>query len=235
MDEKPFAVVVWRWGGVHSKYTAYHVNAMKNMVKRNLTVPHRFYCFTDDFHGLDKDIIPFPMPNNSHAYRKQSRRLFIFSTEMEKLVGKRLMQLDIDQVIVRNIDHLVQQPNDFMIWRSPSMGGFDYAYNPSLIVMDTGSRASVWDEFKRDPNGLIMRADKAGWVTRADQSVISYLLADHEKTFGMAHGIYSTRDQMDDCRAPLPENACLLSFYGKADPSHKHLQDRAPWIREHWR
>lgn len=52
-------VVCMKWG---TKYPALYVNNLASMVKRNLTLPYRFVCFTDDPTGLDNDIETFPLP-----------------------------------------------------------------------------------------------------------------------------------------------------------------------------
>ena len=52
-------VMCLKWG---NKYGPEYVNRLHNMVKRNLTIPHRFVCFTDDPKGLQEGIETFPCP-----------------------------------------------------------------------------------------------------------------------------------------------------------------------------
>ena len=46
-------VICMKWG---TKFGAEYANRLYKMVEKNLTVPHRFVCFTDDPTGLDAGI-----------------------------------------------------------------------------------------------------------------------------------------------------------------------------------
>ena len=45
-----------------NKYSSQYVNVLYSMVKRNLTIPFKFVCLTDDPRGLDKDIQCLELP-----------------------------------------------------------------------------------------------------------------------------------------------------------------------------
>ena len=51
-------VVCIKWG---NKFGADYVNSLYRMVEKNLTIPHRFVCFTDNAEGIDPgvEIRPF--------------------------------------------------------------------------------------------------------------------------------------------------------------------------------
>lgn len=228
--------VCWKWG---DKYTAHHVNVLRAMVARNLKLDHEFVCITEDATDLDPRVRVLKMPRSLEIYRRQARRIWIFAPEVAQAIGKRVLQIDLDTVIVAPFDEVVGLPEEveFAVWRSPSRGRHGYAFNPSFMMMTAGSRARVWHEFRKNPGPVIHAAHEAGWPTRADQSIISHALATPpgEYTWDHTHGIYSTRDELDDGRKPLPENARIVSFYGWADPAQNRLQVRCPWIKEHWR
>jgi hypothetical protein len=44
-----------------TKYGADYVNKLYYGVKNNLTLTHKFYCFTEDPTGLDKNILIKPL------------------------------------------------------------------------------------------------------------------------------------------------------------------------------
>ena len=48
-----------KWG---DKYGPEYVNRLYNMTARNLTLPFKFICFTDNGAGLDKNIEVRPLP-----------------------------------------------------------------------------------------------------------------------------------------------------------------------------
>ena len=71
-------VVCLYWG---DKYDTNYVQVLYNMVERNLTVPHKFICFTDHtkIHKMVKGDIEFrSMPH--HNYQGWWNKLTILST-----------------------------------------------------------------------------------------------------------------------------------------------------------
>ena len=46
-------VICIKWG---TKFGAEYVNRLYRMVQKNLTIPHRFVCFTDNSEGLSDGI-----------------------------------------------------------------------------------------------------------------------------------------------------------------------------------
>lgn len=226
------AVVCWRWG---DKYAAEHVNRLRSMVRRNLAVPHDFYCITDDPAGLDEFVKPVPIWADYSNWQKHRRRLKIFAPEMAEVFGPRLLQIDLDMAVVGDLTPLASIDAEFCIWKSPSVGPSGFAYNPSLMLMQTGARASVWWQFNAEPHRLASEAKAAGWVG-TDQAVIGHLLAPNELTWGERQGIYSFRDHVQGkFGKTLPDNAKVVGFYGPFDPADSVLRDRYPWLRKSWR
>lgn len=87
-----FLVACVKWG---DKYSADHVNILKNMVERNLTLEHEFRCFTDDPTGLECE--SEVLPGGSIGWWN---KLHLFSLD------RPILYFDLDLVICRNIDHL---------------------------------------------------------------------------------------------------------------------------------
>ncbi len=93
-------IVCVKWG---NKFPALYVNRLCNMVKRNLTIPYRFVCLTDNPEGLTPniDIVAF---QQEFEYCWTKIELFKpdnFSYE------ELCLYLDLDVVITGNIDALV--------------------------------------------------------------------------------------------------------------------------------
>ena len=53
-------ILCMKWG---TKYGPEYVNRLHSMVRRHLTIPHRFVCLTDNREGLHADIETFPIPS----------------------------------------------------------------------------------------------------------------------------------------------------------------------------
>lgn len=225
-------VVTFRWG---HKYTAKHVNVLRAMVKRRLKLPHRFVCITDNPKGLSPRIDVIPLWSDLQEMGGCYRRLKLFSPKMKKLIGERIMHIDLDTVIVGDITPLADRDDDFIIWRAKSLfARRGFVYNPSLMLMRAGSRAHVWRKF--DPRTSPAAARRAGW-SGTDQAIISHALWPKAKIWNRAHGVYSFRDDfVRKGRVKLPAEARIVGFYGsRYNPAYPNIQRRYGWVRRHWR
>ena len=52
-------IICMKWG---DKFDSSYVNRLYKMVEKNITIPHRFVCFTDNPDGIDKNIEKLPIP-----------------------------------------------------------------------------------------------------------------------------------------------------------------------------
>jgi hypothetical protein len=239
-------VICFKWKprvGYRSSFDARAVNTLRNMVSRNLHLPHRFTCITDDARGIDPEVRIIPVwdtyakvqnpssPVNPSCYR----RLKIFSQEARELIGERIVCMDLDVVITADITPLIDRYDDFIIWGgqniSPQYRKPYSWYNGSLMLLRAGTRQQVWKQF--DPHRSPREANSAG-CRGSDQGWISYILGKHEKTWGTEDGVYSYRNHIQPSGDILPDNARFISFHGKYDPWHPHCES-LPWIREHYR
>lgn len=230
-------VVLWKWG---RKYTGRHLSLMRSMVSRHLSLPHRFVCITDKPNDVPDGMASVPMPKVPGPDFKCIRRLWIYSPKAAAL-GDRLFQLDLDMVVTGGLDPIVDRPDPFVIWKSDSNVIHGWGYNPSVILMTAGARADVWERYAADPKGCVRRAEKAGWwpMVNSDQAVMSHLMqhddvpvwtdADGVCAYRVIAGKHGQRGKV------LPEGVRIVSFHGPRDPSVPDLQQKSPWIQEHWR
>lgn len=231
-------VACWRWMspvGYRSVFAPETVYALRDMVKRHLSVPHRFLCVTDrpeELRGVETvrlwdDCAAIPSPfgrHNPSCYR----RLKLFAADAGKVFGERVVSLDLDTVIVRDITPLFDTDVDFKIW-----GCSDYPtqwFNGSLFLLKTGSHPEVWSRF--DPETSPDISKRAGCFG-SDQGWIRYVLGNHVPTWGEKDGVYSYRKHLAPRGGHLPENARVVCFHGKMDPWHYAAQ-QVPWIRANY-
>src|SRR6056300_1445747 len=92
-------VACLKWG---DKYSSEYVNKLYNMVQRNLSLPHEFVCFTENKHGLNKNITVLPLPK-LRAQGWWFKPMFLGS---ELGIQGTLLFLDLDVIIFNNIDKL---------------------------------------------------------------------------------------------------------------------------------
>jgi hypothetical protein len=240
-------VVCWKWKAkveYRSHFGPGSVNTLMKMVARNLKLPHRFTCITDDPTGIDSAVRIIPLWNtyanvpNPTGARNPScyRRLKMFSEEARELIGERIISMDLDTVITGDITPLFNRDDDFVIWGGQSIQpGHPRVfcwYNGSLMMLRAGTRTRVWNEF--DPDRSPMEAHRAN-SRGSDQGWISHCLGQKEKIWTDRDGVYSYRNHVVPNKQKLPTGARLVAFHGRHDPWMPEVQKLNPWIEEHYR
>jgi hypothetical protein len=224
-----------------SSYPPETVYALRDMISKHYANPHRFVAITDHPEELT-GVETYPLWDDwahlpsviGHSYPSCYRRLKLFHPETGTQLGERVVSIDLDTVIVKDISPIVDRDEDFMIW-----GESDFqrqACCGSLFMLKTGTNRHVWDEFKGEPS---VREFWAAGCRGSDQGWLSYV-------FGVKHGpwdkprwsrddgVFSYRKHIAKYGNALPKEARLVSFHGKLDPWTRDTQRRAPWIKEHY-
>jgi len=204
------------------------------MVQRNLTIPHRIFCITDNPCGIDSDVTtvrlwPNPVPQYGSMHRPNCFvRLKAFSKDFAAIVGPRFVSIDLDCVITGNMDSLFDHKEDFKIW-----GDTNHLtpYNGSMWQMNTGARSKVWESF--DPlTSPDIPAQKQYFGS--DQAWISYKLGPDEKKWGKADGVYSYRNDIKPDGNRLPWDSKIVFFHGQHNQWDTEMQN-FQWIKEHYK
>ncbi len=244
-------VLCWLWKGPDSRrqFLPEHVNVLRRMVERNLTIPHIFTCITDlndfDSRRFDREVQPMPTPRSARMladlkspegdrFPSCYRRLWTFSEEAAEGFGNRdvfrhVLTLDVDVVITGSINHLLERTDDFVGVRPLKQWGNANRVAGGMHLLRSGSHVSVWDDFVIDPTEAIQRTRELGF-RGSDQAWISRCLGENCATYGPNDGLYSIRD-LNEGALPLPEDACLVQFNGPTKPWNSSLD----WVSTHWR
>lgn len=234
----PLTFVTFRWQptpGYRSTFPPESVYALREMIGRHYTGEHRFVCVTDrqdELSGVETmpiwtDLCNVPSPFG-RSYPSCYRRLKLFSAEAVHMFGPRLVCIDLDMVIVRDITPLFDRPDDFVIWGESDYPG-KQAYNGSLWMLRTGTRTKVWTEF--DPH----TSPRTAWAhggRGSDQGWLCYILGKNEAKWTRKDGVYSFRKHIVPTGGKLPPEARIVSFHGKHDPWA--LLEKYPWIKAHY-
>lgn len=236
----PLSVVTWRWKpavGYRSTFPVESVNTLKRMVARHYRGDHVFRCVTDDPRGLDSDIDVVPLWKeladvaSPHGPKKPScyRRLKAFDASIGPVLGERFVSLDLDVVLTGDVTPLWRRPESFVIYgdtnpRTP--------YNGSMFLLTAGARRQVWEQF--DARTSPQRSKAAGFCG-SDQGWISLCLGAGESKWNQGDGVYSFRNHIQPRGGTLPPSARLVVFHGRANPWDVEMQQRYPFIREHYR
>lgn len=236
--ETTLGIVVYQWNNGFREYLPEHVNSLARAVKRNLSIPHRFFCITEETEGFSSDVKIVPLPDEAREaaqmpsqegprFPASYRRLWTLS-ESAKCLGDRVMVLDIDCTVTRNIDPLFEIENDFVGWRPSSSWGSRKRIGGGTWLVRTGTHAHIWEEFSRDPQAVAKRAREANY-RGSDQAVLSYYLAEECTVWPEDSGIYQAQQMKRDGFKTLPADARIVHFNGRVKPWSLM---QIPWIRD---
>jgi hypothetical protein len=235
-------IICMKWG---TRYGPEYVNHLANMVRRHLTRPHRFVCFTDDSSGLNPNVEFRPMPvkfPSSPGPERYWNKLGIFSDPLADLSGPTLC-LDLDVVIVDQIDCFFDIEGRFCIIKDFANRAGPLEGNTSVCRFTAGAHPEVLEDYIRDPKAV----EEKYWF---DQHYISAKL--HPVTFWPADWCRSFKKHclppVPRCyvkRPTIPAGARIIAFHGHPNPPDairgclvrggiKYCQP-TPWVAEHWR
>ena len=156
-------VICVKWG---TKYSASDVNRLKRNVERYLTIPHNFYCYTEDPTDLECDTISIPPEHDLEIYWN---KLAMFE---DGFLEGTCLYFDIDVVIQNNIDNIFDYLSDNLTmikayWKgedcitdgsSPKFKErWDMYCNSSTLLWTAGKTSHIWDRFWSDPEYYVMK------------------------------------------------------------------------------
>lgn len=224
------SVVCFLWRGdrhaEHYTYTADYVNRLRSMLARHLKAPHELVCCTDIPEGVDGRVRIAPLPSDALGLGSLNPKLYAFHPDAP--FGSRMLMMDLDTVIVRDIGPLLETGAEIKAWSvRPGTPG---RFNTSMVLMDSGAFPDVWERF--DPKTSLDAAEAAG-MDRWEQGWVSYVMDGRGETWARSgEGIESFQPRHD---WRLPDSARIVFFPGRRSPAMPELQARHPWIEEHWR
>jgi hypothetical protein len=201
------------WG---IKYDTNYVVRLKNMVERNLSVPHRFVCLSD-VHIGGIDCIPVFASGWDGWWQKVS----LFMPNLFP-AGARILYLDLDVVITGDLSTLARQwapqPLTMIYNFGPNRG--HAAHNSSVMMWSAGDPRvhPIHDLFTPD----VMRA------LHGDQCWIWRVLRENIANWPR-HFIKSYKY---DCRGGQVDGQTrIVVFHGDPKPH----RCREQWVTENWR
>lgn len=236
-------VVTWLWrrpGG--PGFDARYVNRLRSMLERHLRLDHELACVTDEPEGLHPDVRVVAPPKEYAATPRCRRRMWQWSADRARDFGSRMLAIDLDVVIVRDLTPIIDRPEPLVAWRV----GYAGVFSGSFILADVGALDGAWAAFRDDPTGFPART---GEKHASDQAMLNYWIrhgrgprakpiaqwteADGFVTwFGAGYEKLEHRG-MGPGHPDLPADARIVVM-GSADKAVLD-EGRYPWVREHWR
>jgi len=184
-------VATWYWLQPNGRatYKPEHVRIWGDMVRRNLTLPHRLAVVTD-IPGDYGDLAVIEPPREFENVRIPTwgedkpqclRRIAMFAPDAVDRFGERFVSMDMDCVISGSLDPLFDRADDFVMYRGTHESR---PYNGSMVMMTAGARPEVYKRFT--PEGAKAAGQR---YIGSDQAWISHVLGRGEATWGPEDGV----------------------------------------------
>lgn len=203
-----------------------YVENLRRGVSANLTVPHRFVVVTDD------DPANYPgaraVPSR-HGGWWEKLRLF-----EPGLFTDRVMFLDLDTVVLKNIDHIAAYDGPFAtledFWR-PGRG-----LGPAVMLFDPAYAGTLYEEWAAEGFPKNGHGDQA-WLENRDQGRFRKSVDILQRLFPGEFVSYKEhctsrgrgwRDVAD--QVPPPTEARVVCFHGRPRP-----HEVGGWVRNYWK
>jgi hypothetical protein len=236
--ERALAVICFFWSDPARRrnysFTHDHVRVLKSMVARNLSVPHRFVCATDDaVAGVETVALDW----TTHVPGTCGLKLMAWRPDAAEVFGaQRILLLDLDIVVTGSLDRLVERTEDIVMFRNPNYvdGGRRAFYQGSVQLIRCGARPHVW-QLRQKPWAQALTNVRFGGH---EQAWLSEMLPWDEAYWDKSDGIYGAGrlgDNGETIGTALPENARIVVFAGNREPSQPEMRAKHPWIEEHYR
>lgn len=245
MNQNTINVVCLKWG---DKYPAEDVNRLYRMVSKNLQLPFKFYCITENTAGLVPEVeaLPIYQPELAGWWHKLS----IYRKDFYGLTGTVLF-LDLDVVITDSLDELF----DYQPGRVCSVRDYGKCkwgiINSSVVRFEVGQLDYVWQGFLANQQWIVdhMHGDQ-DWLGRVapfielypPDWVVSYkkhCQARGHKLLGIGDWLMRKGWLSPIGESKVPDNAKIVLFHGKPDPidvvnTPYKIWKIAPWIKQYW-
>lgn len=206
------------------------------MVSRNLSLPHRFICLTDDTEGLNPQIETFaipPMPvDTSEGPERCWTKIITFSDSLYDIQGQCLF-LDLDIVIIDQIDDLFTLEGEVIIIRDWNKKSIQRGTgNSSVYRFEIGRHGYVLQEFvDRWPDVRQEHRNEQEFISSVllRKGVLSYWPEEWCRSF-KRHSCHSFPQSL--YKVPrIPEGAKILVFHGHPHPDEAVMGRSGFWYR----
>lgn len=236
-------VICMKWG---DKFSPDYVNRLYAMVSRNLTLPFRFVCFTDNIANIRPEVktqtLPeLNLPNN--APERGWQKLSVFAKDFAGLTGTSLF-LDLDVVIVDNIDDFFRVKGDFLIAHDKKNPKKQEG-NSSIFRFEIGQFPSILSNFEQNFNSIKnqLRHEQA-YLSREIHKLGQLNFWQDEWVPSFKYHCCPNWFASWFKKPFIPKGAKIIIFHGLPNPPeaikgisgkwYRHIQP-ALWIEDYWK
>ena len=232
-----------KWG---DKFPADYVNKLYGMVDRNITLPFRFVCFTENSEGIRFEVEIQPLPKldfTQNTPERGWRKLTVFAKGFGGLSGKTLF-LDLDVVIVDNIDELFFAGGDFLIahdqHKPKKLEG-----NSSVFRFEIGKYPQILEYFEK--NFELVRSEvrhEQAYLSREMHKLNKLEFWDNRWVVSFKYHCAPSWIRSWFESPSIPKGTKIILFHGLPNPPeaikgisgkwYRHIQP-SPWIARYWK
>ena len=247
-----------KWG---TAYGHEYVNRLYSGVRRNLSVPVRFFCMTEVREGLHPDIEVLELPDEPWLdkmnavlaklnYYFEMRKVSLFKPGLIPDLEGPLLGFDLDVAITGSLDPLLEFAPGKVIMRhdwNRAWRGLDGGHG-SVFRFDPRLHGWLYETLAADPTG---ETERVG----GEEQLYTSSVAQRNGSFAYIPPDWIASFKYDCWRNPpanfflqpiLPENARVVCFHGRPNnheavegyrKTWKTLRRRSipcAWAREHW-
>lgn len=209
------SIVTWLWRKQNKKtqkFNEQNVDELYFNFKNNYDYDFNFFCITDKKYKLNENIVQESFPEifcDTNIYNKGCyKRIALFDSKYGLKFGERILQLDLDIVIVNNITSFLSIEDPLKIWQAPSIGPVKLVKNPTVMLFNVSHMQWFYNRFINEYDEMIKKAKEK--YAGTDQALFSEFF--NCPVWTHEDGIYSFRDYNEINNDKLPENAKIISF-----------------------
>jgi len=234
-------IVCLKWGTL---YGPDYVNKLFCAVRRNITIPFTFHCFTERSQYIHPNIVIHNLPHNLPGVGWW-QKLYLFS-EDAPLEG-RVLYIDLDTLITGNIDEIVLHNKGFICLRDLFLARMNPKYKDKfgfakdavgsgVLSWEAGTHTQIWETFIKNPQKAIKSLHPHGdqkWIQKVDPT----------RTYWQDIFPGQIVSFKIHCRQHLPKNARIVCYHGKPSIPESintttNVQGyRIPptkWVKDYW-
>lgn len=253
MSEEKVNVLCIKWG---EKYGGHYANRLYNQVRKNLTLPFRFICLTDNKEGLHPEIIPLPIPDlkiEGPRGKTTWQKLGVFSPSIGEFTGPALF-LDLDLIISGSLDpFFTYKPDKICIihnWISPWKTLFrerPEIGNSSVFRFPLNECGYIVDYFQGEKTDAIEKWwPPQAYLTERIRDRMEYWPSDWVKSFKFHARPPFPLNFIKTAKSPEElGNPSIVAFHGRPNPDQAlegykgkklhHSVKPVTWIQDYWR
>jgi hypothetical protein len=196
---------------------------MYNMISRNLTLPYKFYCLTEDPTDLNENINVIPLPTE-HKLEGWWWKTYMFKQGLFE--GDINFYIDLDMIVMSNIDHyMTYEPNLFLGLRDVS-----YVRIETLNTLGSGimrwpnnTYSDIWDTMTVRGSNVMATYRKSGdqaYIWDKHKTDIYFFPVEWYESYHWEYQVSGHKD-----------TSSILVFHGFGKPHNCHTSV----VEEYWK